>query len=145
MADQLFVQDEIIIEATPARVWEILTKPKYVAQWDDLPENYPNEDMKVGSKVVWDLPDGSQSITTIIKADERERLKIALYCSFWEVKPNYGDLAYLYELEDKKGSTLLKISIGDFSLINDGQKFYCASVDFALEAKIAIKNLAEKQ
>ncbi|MBM7583657.1 hypothetical protein JOC86_000194 [Bacillus pakistanensis] len=31
MTDQLIVKDEILIEATSARVWEVLIKTKYVA------------------------------------------------------------------------------------------------------------------
>lgn len=143
MNNQLIVKDEILIEATPNRVWEVLTKPKYVSQWDELPENYPSKDMTVGSKVVWDLPNGGQSITTIITADKEKELKIALYGSNWEIKPNEGDVAYLYRLEDRNNSTLLKIEIGDFSLINDGQKYYDASVEFANDSKKIIKELAE--
>jgi uncharacterized protein YndB with AHSA1/START domain len=145
MTEKLIVKDEILIEATPAKVWEILTKPKYVAQWDELPENYPEEDMTVGSKVVWELPNGGQSITTIIQADERKRLKIALFGSNWEIKPNEGDVAYLFHLEEKEGITVLKIEIGDFSLIKDGKMYYDASIEFASNAKKVIKDLAEFQ
>jgi uncharacterized protein YndB with AHSA1/START domain len=142
---QLIVKDEILIDTSPAKVWEVLTKPKYVSQWDELPENYPEEDMTEGSKVVWDLPNGGQSITTIIKADERKELKIALYGSNWVIKPPEGDVAYLFQLENRGSQTLLKIEIGDFSLLNDGQMYYDASVEFAEQAKKMIKNLAEKK
>lgn len=145
MTEKLIVKDEILIEATPAKVWEILTKPKYVSQWDELPENYPEEDMTVGSKVVWELPNGGQSITTIIEAVRQKRLKISLYGSNWEVKPNEGDVAYVYQLEEGDSQTLLKIEIGDFSLIKDGQMYYDASGEFAVNAKKVIKELAENQ
>jgi uncharacterized protein YndB with AHSA1/START domain len=145
MTEKLIVKDEILIEAAPAKVWDILTKPKYVAQWDELPENYPAEDMTVGSKVVWELPNGGQSITTIIEAVEQKRLKIALYGSNWEIKPNEGDVAYVFQLEEKDSQTLLKIEIGDFALIKDGQMYYDASVEFAENAKKVIKELAENQ
>lgn len=145
MTEKLIVKDEILIEATPAKVWEILTKPKYVSQWDELPENYPEEDMTVGSKVVWELPNGGQSITTIIEAAQQKRLKISLYGSNWEVKPNEGDVAYVYQLEEGDSQTLLKIEIGDFSLIKDGQMYYDASGEFAVNAKKVIKELAENQ
>ncbi|MEH6942004.1 SRPBCC domain-containing protein [Bacillus sp. JJ722] len=145
MTKKLIVKDEVLIEATPSSVWEVLIKPKYVAQWDELPENYPNEDMSKGSKVVWEHPNGEQTITTIINAEEMKELKIALYQSNWEVKPNEGDVAYLYQLEDRNGSTLLKIEIGDFSLIKNGQMYYDASVDFASKSKQVIKELAENQ
>ena len=90
MTEQLIVRDEILIEANSQKVWEVLTKPKYVAEWDELPENYPNEDMTEGSKVIWELPNGGQSITKIIRAVVQKELKIALHVSNWEVKPNEG-------------------------------------------------------
>ncbi|NSL51867.1 SRPBCC domain-containing protein [Calidifontibacillus erzurumensis] len=143
MTNKLVVKDEILIDAAPSKVWEVLTYPKYVAQWDELPEDYPTEQMGVGSKVVWDLPNGGQTITTIIKAEEMEELKIALYVSTWEEKTNEGDVAYTYKLDEVNGNTLLKIEIGDFALLTNGQDYYDASVQFASEAKKVIKELAE--
>ena len=52
-------------------------------------------------------------------------------------------MACLFQLEERNNSTLLKIKIGDFSLIKDGQMYYDASVEFALKAKKVIKDLAE--
>jgi hypothetical protein len=114
-----------------------------VAQWDELPEDYPEERMTTGSKVVWDLPNGEQSITKLIKADEENELVIALYGTGWEIKPSEGDVAYHFNLEAQGDKTLLKINIGDFSLIKDGQMYYDASVEFADTAKTTIKELAE--
>lgn len=145
MTEKLIVNDKIVINAGPERVWEVLIKPKYVAQWDELPDNYPSEDMKVGSEVVWELPNGGKTITKVIKADKNKELIIALYSSNWEVKPIEGDVAYHYKLEDLNGSTYLKIEIGDFSLIKNGQNYYDASVEFAAESKEIIKQLAEDQ
>ena len=33
MSEQLTVKDEILINATSEKVWEVLIKPKYIAQW----------------------------------------------------------------------------------------------------------------
>ncbi|MED3785670.1 hypothetical protein P4576_00190 [Peribacillus frigoritolerans] len=63
--------------------------------------------------------------------------------SNWEVKPNEGDVAYNYQLKEKGDSTLLKIEIGDFSLIKDGKMYYDASVEFASDSKQIIKKLSE--
>ena len=131
MSKQLIVEDEILIEAAPSKVWEILTVPKYVAQWDELPEDYPDEDMTEGSQVVWELPDGGKSITTIIKAEEKKELIISLFVSKWEVQPNEGDVAYRYQLEERGNHTLLKLKIGDFSLLSNGQMYYDGSVELA--------------
>ncbi|HZH59487.1 MAG TPA: SRPBCC domain-containing protein [Metabacillus sp.] len=144
MTKQLIVKDEVLIEATPSRVWEILTKPKFVAQWDELPEDYPSEDMTKGSQVIWELPNGGKSITTIIKAEEMKELIISLFVSKWEIQLNEGDVAYRYQLEKRGNQTLLKIEIGDFSLISNGQMYYDASVEFAANSKKVIKQLAEE-
>jgi len=144
MTKQLIVKDEILIEATPSRVWEILTKPKFVAQWDELPEDYPSEDMTKGSQVVWELPNGGKSVTTIIKAEKMKELIISLFVSKWEVQPKESDVAYRYQLEKSGNQTLLKIEIGDFSLITNGQMYYDASVEFAANSKQVIKQLAEE-
>ena len=50
MTTMLIVKDEVHIDTTPSKVWEVLINPKYVAQWDELPENYPTENMSKGSK-----------------------------------------------------------------------------------------------
>lgn len=143
MTKPLIVETEIMIHASASKVWEVLVTPKYVAQWDELPEDYPQEQMTAGSEVVWDLPNGEQSITRISKADEGKELKIDLSHTGWPIKPAEGDVAYHYELINKNDHTLLKIKIGDFSLIEDGQMYYEASVEFAEEAKTTIKALAE--
>lgn len=145
MTKSLIVTDEILIEAHSSVVWDVLIDPKYVAIWDELPENYPSDKMRLGSEVIWDLPNGGQSITKIITAQENKELKIALFVSNWKVKPREGDVAYLYRLEDKKDKTLLNIEIGDFSLIENGQMYYDASVEFAADSKQKIKELAEDQ
>jgi uncharacterized protein YndB with AHSA1/START domain len=143
MSKELTVHTEILIDASTANVWEILVNPKYVAQWDELPEGYPKERMTTGSKVVWDLPNGEQSITKLIKAEEENELVIALYGTGWELKPDEGDVAYHYNLRAEGDKTLLEIKIGDFSLIKDGQMYYEASVEFADISKTIIKELAE--
>lgn len=75
MTAELIVRDEVLIDAPPAKVWKVLITPKYVAQWDELPEGYPSEDMSKGSEVVWEH-NGEKTITTIIKAEEMKELQI---------------------------------------------------------------------
>lgn len=143
MTKTLTVKDEIFIKAAPAKVWKVLVSPKYVAEWDELPENYPPEDMMLGSEVVWEHPNGEKTITTVIKAIEEKELIIALFSSNWEDPPEEGDVAYHYKIEKQEQGTLLKIEIGDFTLIKHGQDYYDASVDFASTSKEIIKQLAE--
>ena len=144
MTKKLIVKNEIQIQATPEKVWEVLVTPKYVAQWDDLPENYPSEKMKEGSKVVWEHPNGGQVVTTVIRSLENKELKIALYSSNWEDEIKEGDIANVYQVEEQQdGITWLSIEIGDFSLLQNGVDYYKGSVEFASESKNIIKKLAE--
>lgn len=143
MTKELTVCTETLINAHASKVWEVLVNPEYVAQWDELPENYPEENMTVGSKVVWNLPNGEQSITSISKAVPNLELVIDLYGTAWKVKPQAGEVAYHYNLIDKDNQTLLKIEIGDFSIIENGQMYYDASIEFAEVSKAEIKKLAE--
>ncbi|WP_339183832.1 SRPBCC domain-containing protein [Oceanobacillus sp. FSL W7-1293] len=145
MKKQLIVTEEITIHASLEKVWEVLTLPKYVAQWDELPEDYPSEPMTEGSKVVWDLPNGEQSITTIIKAEKERELIIDLHGTGWKFKPEPGEVAYRYLLEPAGSHTKLVIEIGDFSLLDQGKDYYDASVDFAKESSNVIKALAENE
>lgn len=143
MVNSLIVNEEILIDADPETIWRVLTETKYVAQWDELPEGYPEGAMRKGSKVIWELPDGEQSITTIINAEPQRELKISLFVTKWEEKVKEGDIAYLFQLEERGRSTLLKVRIGDFSLLKNGRNYYEASVEFSDKAKKMIKKLAE--
>lgn len=143
MEKKLMVQDNVQINTTPTNVWEVLTNPKYVAIWDELPEDYPTTHMTTGSKVIWDTPNGDQSITTIIKALKEKELVIDLHGTGWQKKPQQGEVAYHFYIEENNDHILLSIEIGDFSLIENGQMYYDASVEFAEEAKQTIKDLSE--
>lgn len=143
MNQTLIVKDKIEIQASPEKVWDVLIKPKYVSQWDELPEDYPQEDMTLGSEVIWELPNGGKSITKIIKAVENEELVIALNVTNWTVKPQVGEVAYHYKIINNGNHSVLEIEIGDFSLLENGQMYYDASVEFASMSKEKIKELAE--
>ncbi len=135
MSKPFVVNEEINIHASLAKVWDVLIKPAYVKEWDELPEGYPEEDMRVGSEVLWELPNGEHSKTTVIAAEKEKELKIALYVSNWSVFPERGEVAYTYKLEKAAEGTKLSIAIGDFSLLPDGENYYEASLEFANEAK----------
>lgn len=74
MTKKLIVEDHIFISSTPSKVWEVLVNPKFVAQWDELPEDFPHENMSVGSKVVWEHSNGGETVTKVIKAIEEKEI-----------------------------------------------------------------------
>jgi uncharacterized protein YndB with AHSA1/START domain len=140
---KLIVKDKVLINASLKEVWQVLVDPTYVAVWDELPEDYPNDLMQKGSEVVWDLPNGEQSITRLTTVVPEKELMIDLINTVWPTQPAEGTVGYHYTLSEKEGQTLLNIQIGDFSLIPNGQDYYDASVEFAEESKKTIKKLAE--
>jgi uncharacterized protein YndB with AHSA1/START domain len=140
---KLIVKDEILIHASAKSVWQVLVDPTYVAVWDELPEDYPNEPMGKGSEVIWDLPNGEQSITRLTKVLPEKELMIDLINTIWPTQPKEGEVGYHYTLTEEDEKTLLTIKIGDFSLIQNGQDYYDASIEFAEESKRIIKKLAE--
>ncbi|WP_010651929.1 SRPBCC family protein [Oceanobacillus massiliensis] len=139
----LIVNDEIVINASASKVWEVLVNPIYVKRWDELPEDYPEEIMGVGSEVIWDLPDGGITKTEVIEAESEKRLVISLSVSGWDVHLKPEDIAYTYTIEEQDEGVKLSFSIGDFSVLPNGRDYYDSSVEFANTAKLKIKQLAE--
>lgn len=140
----LIVKETIVIESSAQAVWQVLTDPKYVAQWDELPEDYPSEQMIKGSEVVWDLPNGEQSITRLTTAIPEKELMIDLMNTVWPEQPKEGEVGYHYTLSSEQNKTKLTLQVGDFSLIAKGQDYYDASIEFAKESLVIIKKLAEE-
>lgn len=139
----LIVTDEIIIHAPLSKVWDVLTKSKYIREWDDLPDNFPEETLRVGSKIVWNFPDGSFSTNTVVKAEEEKEMQIALYISNWEVTQKPGEIIYSYEILMHGDDTRLRLRHGDFSSLSNGGDYQKVSADFSAIAKKRIKQLAE--
>lgn len=140
---ELVVKKGILIDTSAQSVWQVLIDPQYVAKWDELPEDYPSEPMKKGSEVIWDLPNGEQSITRLTTVVPEEELMIDLINTVWPEQPAEGKVGYHYLLTEQNNQTKLSLHIGDFSLIPNGQDYYDASVEFAEEATVTIKKLAE--
>lgn len=141
----LIATDEIIIHAPLSKVWDILTKTKYIREWDDLPHDFPEETLRVGSEITWHFPDGSFSKNTVVKSEHEKVLQIALYVSNWEVKPKPGEIIYSYELLMHGDGTRLRLRHGDFSSLTNGKDYQKVSAEFSAIAKRKIKQLAENR
>ncbi|MBY7142115.1 SRPBCC domain-containing protein [Virgibacillus sp. NKC19-3] len=139
----LIVTDEIIIHAPLSRVWEVLTLSKYVRKWDDLPVDFQEEALCMGSEMMWFFPDGGYAKNTVIKVKHQKEMQIALYVSNWNVNPNPGEIMYSYEILTHGNGTRLRLRHGDFSLLTNGKDFQKASAEFSHVAKRKIKQLAE--
>lgn len=141
MSKELVVKNNIRIEAPAARVWEILTKPEYIRQWNYLPEDFG--DYEIQNATVIENP--GVSVMKVVEFDINQTLKYSVYMPAWndETTTNIG---YTYTLSvDDKGHTWLGIEIGDFAVLTEGDKYYHESVTFGETASHKIKELAEKK
>jgi uncharacterized protein YndB with AHSA1/START domain len=144
MSTELMVRNNLLIQAPPSRVWEVLVTPRYIKQWDDLPEDFNQEaPLQLGTEMVWVHPNGSRTTLTVISLKPEKELSLSLSNSNWTVKPRPEEVAYTYTLSEQEGGTGLTLTIGDFSKIAHGEPYYEASLDFAKEGGKKIKALAE--
>jgi len=141
MGQELTVSKEIFIEAPVAKVWEVLIAPKYIRQWDDLPQDFEDYYLEYGKVIDW----SGMTRLTVTACEPNERLVFSLYVSKWPESPSHYDIAYRYELVETNNGTLLKFEVGDFSVLPDGRDYYSSSEEFARIALEKIKNLSENR
>jgi uncharacterized protein YndB with AHSA1/START domain len=111
MTEKLIVKDKIEINATKHDVWEVLTNPDYIKQWDDIPENYSGGHLQTNSVIEWE----GYSRMTVTEFDKPNMLKLNLYPSKVDLAPSLYDASHTYSLVEKNGTTTLNFLIGDFS------------------------------
>lgn len=141
MTQELTVSKKIAIEAPVAKVWEVLIAPKYIRQWDDLPNDFEDYYLEYGKVIDW----SGMTRLTVTGYEPNELLIFSLYVSKWEQSPSHYDIGYRYRLTEEGDGTLLELEIGDFSVLPDGKDYYASSEEFAETALEKIKNLSENR
>jgi uncharacterized protein YndB with AHSA1/START domain len=141
-ARSLLVRETVTIDAPPAAVWEVLTSLRWIAEWDDLPDEWDGDRLTFGSELRWNRVDGGCTKLTVVAFVPGERLRFALYGSTWPLPPSAYDVGYAYSLTPVAGGTRLDIEIGDFDALPHGEDFHAASLDFAERAARKIGELA---
>ena len=141
MTQELTVSKKITIEAPVAKVWEVLIAPKYIRQWDDLPNDFEDYYLEYGKVIDW----SGMTRLTVTGYEPNELLIFSLYVSKWEQSPSHYDIGYRYRLTEEGDGTLLELEIGDFSVLPDGKDYYASSEEFAEMALEKIKNLSENR
>jgi uncharacterized protein YndB with AHSA1/START domain len=146
MTKPLIVENEIVINASTEKVWEVLTNPEYITQWDDIPEGYDmNANLKIGSELRWEIGSGHFTTLTVTEYKPCTYLKLSLFNSMWEVSNEKNDIAYSYSVTQlDEQTTKVNVSIGDFISLQEGKKYYDASIEFATDALSSIKQLSEQ-
>lgn len=140
MSKSLIVKNNIRINAPLTRVWEVLTKPKYIRQWDQLPEDFGDYDIHPATVIEWP----GYSKLSVVEFVPNQTLRYELYIPTWEEQVT--NIGYTYTLSvDDDGYTWLGVEIGDFAILADGDKFFDSGIDFEKTASQKIKELAEER
>ena len=135
----LIVKETIEISAPITKVWEVLVTPHYIKEWDDVPEGFTDDRLRLGSILEWP----GHARLTVVTFEPHQHLSMALLAASWK-PPIPDDIAYTFDLVENDGKTILTVTVGDFGRLPDGQDYYDASVEFAQTAVQKIKELAEK-
>jgi hypothetical protein len=139
MSKSLIVKNNIRIDAPVARVWEVLTKPEYIRQWDSLPEDFGDYEIHPATVIEWP----GYSRLQVVAFELNKTLKYSLFVPAWNDE-QITNVGYTYSLSaDERGYTWLGIEIGDFAILSEGDKYYEESITFGETASQKIKQLAE--
>lgn len=139
MSKSLIVQHSTRIDAPLNRVWEVLTKPQYIRQWDELPEDFGDYEISPATIIEWP----GYSKLSVVEFELNRKLRYALYVPAWNDE-SINNIGYTYSLSvDDNGFTWLSVEIGDFAILNEGDKYYDESFTFGQTASQKIKELAE--
>lgn len=140
MNHDLIVKNYIQIDATPEKVWAVLTEPRYIRHWDKLPEDFGDEAVNAATEI--DFPGYSKMK---VSAFEPGRvIRYSLHISDYDLQA-IPDATYSYEINvDENGKTWLAINIGDFAVLLEDGKLYEESTIFGKTASMKIKELAEQ-
>jgi uncharacterized protein YndB with AHSA1/START domain len=139
MSKSLIVKNNIRIDAPVSRVWDVLTKPHYIRQWDSLPEDFGDYEIHPATIIEWP----GYSKMSVVEFELNKKLRYSLYVPAWKDE-NVSNVGYTYSLSvDNEGYTWLGIEIGDFAILTEGDKYYGESLSFGQTASQKIKQLAE--
>jgi uncharacterized protein YndB with AHSA1/START domain len=132
MTEPLIVKNSIQINASGARVWEVLTNPEETKKYMFGCETV--SDWRVGSPLLWKGTfDGVELVAVKGSIVQIEPQRFLAYTT---IDPNSGIedmpenyLTVTYEILEKNGETTLNVTQGDYSLVGDGEKRYKETVE----------------
>src|SRR5574338_546827 len=143
--DELIVKKQIKINSSASKVWEALINPELTKQYMFGCEIV--SDWKVGSPVIWKgAADGKVYVKGTLLAIVTEK-----FLQFTVFDPNMGieDIPSNYStvtfgLSSENSQTILSVSQGDFTKLEEGEKRYNDTVTGWDSVLPKIKDLAEK-
>ena len=140
MRNTFIVKDQVQLKAPAAKVWEVLTNPAYMRQWEEMPENFGNAHLQQGSVINYE----GFSTLTVTTFDVNKQLVLSVYLPNVALDPSGYNIAYYFTLTSADEQTVLDFEIGDFAPVPNAQQYYDMSVQFAETSLRKIKTLAEQ-
>jgi uncharacterized protein YndB with AHSA1/START domain len=140
---ELFVKKSLKINASAAKVWDIIISPETWEEWMlVLPEVENGQPLSLGSRVLWKGANGNAYlIGTVTTLKPKKKLVFELQDVSWTRKANPGEVTYALELSEQNGTTRVGFSLGDLSIDPEAEEwFYGYTESHELED---IKRLAE--
>jgi uncharacterized protein YndB with AHSA1/START domain len=140
------VEDRISIAAPTRVVWEVLTWPRYIKLWEDIPADWSDDsELQLHRSIAWRNEQGLEYIRgTVIAIEADKLLSIALRDMTWKNPPaDPAAFAYTYTLIADGAGTTLVFRLGDFRNIPDGDKHFQDAQRFEGGELRKIKHLAE--
>jgi uncharacterized protein YndB with AHSA1/START domain len=135
---QYTVTGKVLIPTSRENVWEVLTNPVFIKQWDDVPEAYQGGRLTEGSILEWE----GHVKMTVTSLKEKEELQFHMFIPKLRLAPDQYRIFYTYRLSEQDGQTELSFEIGDFASLPDPQSYYKATLDFVASAREKIRALS---
>lgn len=150
--NKLYIISSIVINATPAKVWDVLTNKEQTKKYMFGCETI--SDWKPGSELLWQMDWEGKDFVAVkgnIVSIEPEH-----FLAYTTIDPNNTEMAdipenYLtvtYTLEPQGNSTLLTVTQGDYAKVAQGTKRYQEAYNEGEgwnPILLQIKHIAEEQ
>lgn len=130
----------IDIDASALDIWNVLTKTRYIEQWDDVPETFQDEALALGAVLEW--PGFAR--LTVTRFEPASYLKLAYHHPGWPA--GVAGIDYQYQIDCQAAASRLAIRVGDWAKAPDGNgdDHHAASVEFVRTACLKIKAIVER-
>jgi len=146
---KLFVDKTIEISAPIAQVWDVLTRREMTGKWASEFTGgapfYIESEWKLGSPVLWKDQNGNVVVEGTVTALEPYRLLRFTVFDVRSEKPVVTEEdGITYRLSEEGGKTMLQVRQGDFSGMDEGEKFHRMSEEVWERVLPEVKALAEQ-
>jgi uncharacterized protein YndB with AHSA1/START domain len=144
---ELLIRKSIDIDAPVETLWKVLTDSEFIRQY--MFGCNAETDWKPGSPLLWrGAADGKVYVKgNVVSIERPHRLAYTIFdphSTIKDIPSNY--LTMTYELKQRNGrASVLEITQGDFSVVEDGAGRYQHSLDGDDSVLTGIKKLAEAE